>query len=119
MSFEGYKQILCINGHYDQCDVYEYFEPKQWRCKHCGAIVRWVNTVDLTNGSYGEDPNTGESIRIDGYVELKVRQAAPTCDKCRHTTGPVVYHIPTDEGHLLDIKVEEKEEYGEFEGDKS
>ena len=68
MSFEGYYQILCKNGHKHSCDCYEepmftvtqppyYMDMDDaesyplWTCS-CGAHATWWNLVDETNGSY-------------------------------------------------------------------
>jgi len=115
MSFEGYYQILCSNGHYSMVNVYA-FNKKSWRCRHCGNPTRWTNTVDTTNGSWGENPDTGESERIDNYIDLEVAHIAPCCDKCGQSTGPCVYRVPEDVGTLLDIKAEEEDD-NEFVGE--
>lgn len=95
MSYEGYEQFLCSNGHYMTADAYA--DPIQV-CK-CGAKVVWWNSVDITNGTYDEDGN-----RIDGYVELQVKQSAvyEECPCCHHRElkSEETYHIPTDKGHL-------------------
>lgn len=63
MSYEGYVQILCTNGHESVVDCYENpnfggwerddweGDVPLWRC-HCGALAAWYNNVDTTNGSY-------------------------------------------------------------------
>lgn len=66
MSFEGYYQVLCKNGHYWE-DAYCYHvhspgeepcpacDPEEWRCDDCGAKRAWINTVDDTNcDDYGK-----------------------------------------------------------------
>jgi len=76
MSFEGYDQILCENGHYHTHDCYNYTDFNAWTC-FCGAKCAWYNTVDETNGTH--DPDTGE--RIDDYVELE--EVEPCLDTTR------------------------------------
>lgn len=39
MSFEGYYQCLCKNGHYFESDVYEYEEIKMACCPICN---KWI-----------------------------------------------------------------------------
>ena len=98
MSYEGYNQVLCKNGHYETFDVY-MDSIEHWKCSACGEGVRWWNGVDLTNGSYDDD-----GTRIDGYVHLKVlKEFNCACDKCgvKHTFSPTVYEIPKDKGHLI------------------
>lgn len=51
MSYEGYTEFLCKEGHYfcmDCCD------DGVTRCPRCGATVAYTNSVDQTNG---EDPD--------------------------------------------------------------
>jgi len=99
MSYEGYTQYLCPNGHYDTVDAYDDFhyfdeesqEDVRWKCRECGEGPAWWNMVNLTNGSYYEDE------RIDGYVDLELERDTPTCTcECGHVhaTGPAVYKIP-------------------------
>lgn len=112
MSFEGYYQILCVNGHLDGEDVYS-FDEKTWRCRHCRASAQWINKVNTTNGSWDFDAETGEQIRIDNHVELEKCRPAEFCDKCHQEIAPCTYYIPTDQGHSVSIS--ETEIDGEFE----
>jgi len=78
MSYEGFIQVLCKNGHYHGIDCYElpifsteegqdwYPDQPVWTCPICGSNAFWTNNVDVTNGSFDEDGN-----RIDGYVEIQ------------------------------------------------
>lgn len=47
MSYEGYREQLCMVGHYLAQDAYAE-EPSH--CPHCGAPVRYTHRVDQTNG---------------------------------------------------------------------
>ncbi len=109
MSYEGYEQLLCENGHYLTEDCYEFdsSDTEEWRCPVCQAKLAWWNSVDITNGSY-EDIDcddaqyilrthagvrdeevemaervvaTGKSerVQIDGYVELEIDKPAEKC----------------------------------------
>jgi len=94
MSYEGYEQVLCENGHYFTFDCYDYWQEDKWVCPICGAKSAWSNMVDVTNGSFENDA-WGELIRIDGYVSLKVKDECK-CECC----GTVLerrYKIPTEE----------------------
>jgi hypothetical protein len=83
MSYEGYTQVLCKNGHYHTYDCYTWScicdtswdidkqEPREWKCPICQASLAWRNGVNLTNGSFEVNPETGKEERIDGYVELE------------------------------------------------
>jgi hypothetical protein len=106
MSFEGYYQKLCKNGHYATVDVYnDYLE---WKCAVCGEKEAWSNIVDYTNGTYEHDPDTdeyvcdakGKKIRIDGYIDLEISRPALrcTCKDCgnTHSVSATIYKIPKD-----------------------
>jgi hypothetical protein len=58
MSFEGYFQLLCANGHYFTADAYYYDTHEDCPCLACGAEVVWENLVDTTN------------VETEGYVKL-------------------------------------------------
>ena len=95
MSYEGYVQRLCKNGHYHAFDCYSDIEQEEWKCPHCGEGCVWVNNVDQTNGSFDEN-----DVRIDGYVELEEteesKMAVCTCKDCgfKHRSRPPTYKIP-------------------------
>lgn len=92
MSFEGYNQILCCNGHLAEVDVY-FMDVKDWNCPHCEERATWWNIVDTTNGSFDDD---GE--RIDGYVFPEEKEPAQKCrcSECghEHISKPATYLIP-------------------------
>ena len=100
MSFEGYVQILCENGHLNSRDAIDwmYSELSDYKCEECGGKLVWENTVDETNGV---DPETGYGY---GYVELEVDKPAVvcTCDKCgnKHEVEAETYKIPEVKGAL-------------------
>ena len=90
MSYEGYTQYICGNGHY--CHL---FSPQACLlssnacCPDCESEYVWENSVDLTNGSYDIDGN-----RMDGYIELEIVNQ----EKCEHCDSilSTVYKIPED-----------------------
>ncbi len=92
MSFEGYHQVLCENGHYDQVDIWSFIDLENFKCEKCEAKGAWQNLVNLTNGSFENHPITGEETRIDGYVELEIdkQEVCPTCKQ----TISLTYKIP-------------------------
>lgn len=100
MSFEGYYQLICKNGHEYTADIYG--EEENTPCPHCQAQAAWWHMVDCTNGSYDDEGN-----RIDGFVDLNpyLKSEARTCccASCGniHTASPATYHIP-EEGHKVD-----------------
>jgi hypothetical protein len=94
MSYEGYDQVLCENGHYHTYDCWEFWNDERWSCSTCGAKAAWSNMVDVTNGSYEYD-EWGEELRIDGYVELHILEEC----RCEHC-GSILerrFKIPTEE----------------------
>ena len=95
MSWSGYTQRLCKNGHLLSSTAYlDEAEP----CLICGAGQVWWNQVDLTNGSFDGDK------RIDGYIELERAEEpkeaciCPICNN-KHMFLPPVYKIPDKGGH--------------------
>lgn len=87
MSYEGYTQTLCINGHYKEIDCNDNIEKY---CKKCKKELVWFNSVDLTNGSYNQ-----KGKRIDGYINLKVSKRI-VCKHCK-TALDIIYKIPKKE----------------------
>jgi len=88
MSFEGYYQILCENGHYDEMDVYAMEANGEWNCYNCGTDKFTTNIVDTTNGVIeGTD-------RCPGYVEMKLVHKK----KCEHCDSILerLYERPTE-----------------------
>lgn len=92
MSFEGYYQILCEQGHYSYSDAHS-FSPEKWECSICKGKHKWSNLVDTTNGSFDEN-----NERIDGFIELtpKKQPVYCTCKGCgiRHIKEEATYEIP-------------------------
>jgi hypothetical protein len=99
MSYEGYEQVLCENGHYFTYDCYEWdFYGglcEDWRCPICGTEVGWCNSVDITNGSWDENTPMDDEHRIDGYVPLQLLNEA-RCKECGHILEQR-FKIPTEE----------------------
>jgi hypothetical protein len=85
MSWEGFYQKLCKNGHYFTEDASIYCEETE-KCPICGEKFVWKNTVDETNGSFEG------SVRIDGYINLEVDKEVK-CKECGHTLE-ITYKIP-------------------------
>ena len=83
MSYEGYSQLLCKNGHNWNLNCHEmpdlmYEESRDVLCPKCGEKAVWENMVNVTNGSFDED---GE--RIDGFIDLKIKsQKSGICSEC-------------------------------------
>jgi len=96
MSYEGYEQFLCENGHFWTVDCYD----SRTKCPDCKGKAVWFNGVDLTNGSWDDNGR-----RIDGYVKLEIDVPAEecTCEKCGHKHNKTVatYKIPKNKGHRI------------------
>ena len=84
MSYEGYSQFLCKNGHESLRDCYE---DDLIICPKCNEQIVWSNMVDTTNGSYDEEGN-----QIDGYVDLKIKEQK--CCSCCNNILETIYEIP-------------------------
>jgi len=112
MSYEGFVQILCKNGHYFSFNCYndptspaEWGEDKEkWKCPNCGEGISWRNNVDQTNCCIGfdscreeEHKKTCNSIGF-GYIELEIDKPKETkqCKECGHihTVKKETYKIP-------------------------
>ena len=100
MSYEGFTQALCVNGHYQECDCHD--DPAD-PCPECGAAIVWRNEVDVTNGSWDDDGN-----RIDGYVEMRQveKPNVCVCEACGHShiIEPAKYIIPREHPRRMNRK---------------
>lgn len=54
MSYEGYNEYLCENGHYNVVDCY-YDDIKI--CS-CNSKMKYYHSVDITNGYEENNPST-------------------------------------------------------------
>jgi len=93
MSYEGFTQYLCKNGHYSVRDAYDDFDfgENEWKCKYCAEPAAWWNMVDQTNGSFDDDGK-----RIDNAVELEIVQEHVCVCQCgnKHFSAPTIYKTP-------------------------
>lgn len=106
MSWEGYQQNLCTNGHAFDTDADVDINDPDFKCPRCQAKVAWFNIVDLTNGCFNVDLDGNETDeRIDGMVMLQQLTPAEICkcDACGHchTSKPATYRIPDIGGHRI------------------
>lgn len=90
MSYEGYEQWLCKQGHYFCFDCYSLPLKEKWECPVCGQGLAWTNGVDQTNG--------GE-VR---YVSLKIKtktkfESCPTCEHAK-VVEVETFKIPNNKG---------------------
>lgn len=82
MSFEGYYQTICQNGHYNEID-WLAFEHGTILCDECHASLLWRGPrISTTNGT---DDDYGQRIEMNPDAENKV-PLPPTCTFCnKHT----------------------------------
>jgi DNA-directed RNA polymerase subunit RPC12/RpoP len=81
MSFEGYNQVLCANGHLSEFDVYAELE----KCSYCGAKFIWSHIVDQTN-------DEGKRFKFKKISDDQY-DVCLTCGTKKLIT-PAVYKIP-------------------------
>lgn len=85
MSYEGYVQALCVNGHLRTWDA--YVEDYDWFAStpcSCGAPFAFRHSVDTTN-------DDGKPLTFEVDVPAVVR----TCDMgCVHIVEETRYRIP-------------------------
>lgn len=93
MSYEGYEQHICKNGHYfNNYDIYSVmFSDDPVKCSYCQAPSAWRNCVDQTNG-----PSQGV-IPMEKFNAFLVSPAEH--QECNlghfHLTKEAVYRVPT------------------------
>ena len=88
MSYEGFEQVLCANGHYEILDCHEDIE--KYCCIKCNAKIVWTNSVDTTNCEHF------------GYIDMAKFIDSPieytTCNLGHmHCIKEQIYRIPTKE----------------------
>lgn len=96
MSYEGFEQHICANGHYFTCEESfgGYFGEDGSSCPVCKASSAWCNGVDQTNGS-----SEGE-IKYDDLIKnFQIKEeVVETCNLGhKHLKEPILFRIPTRE----------------------
>ena len=67
MSYEGYEEYLCEQGHHL---VYDCYEMEPVICFHCGSKLTYWHPVDQTNGIENDNPSTfNAKTEVIGYDE--------------------------------------------------
>ena len=96
MSYEGYSQFWCKNGHYWTVDCNElpnlqYEEDKKQKCPICNEEEVFENMVNITNGSFDDD-----GTRIDNFIEPEIIKEEKLICKCgnEHICGCSTYKVP-------------------------
>lgn len=96
MSYEGYVQVICKNGHLDHCPddcLYDEDEP----CEYCGAEIVWRNHVDDTN------------CEDYGYIDMDKLELAPLKPATAVDTQqllqkqPIVYQLRKKQNNFVCI----------------
>ena len=96
MSYEGFEQWLCEDGHYFVYHVYFTPDPDKWRCNICGKPLAWSNIVDQTNNGYASDGSYDDI----GYVKMTAlphdgtTRVCPVCDGTGQAPTEPRYEIP-------------------------
>jgi len=96
MSYEGYEQLICRNGHYHIGDCWEIGigdkAEDNWHCPNCNESLTWINSVDTTS-------DEGNPIKL----EIKTSAGTCTCTVCGniHAVRPETYHVPENGGHRI------------------
>ena len=89
MSFEGYYEALCEDGHLTNIDQFSDLETGD-PCSVCGKPIKYIHVVDQTNG-------------IEDETHLKLAVVSPevreTCSCCGHVSvkEPAKYSVELDE----------------------
>jgi hypothetical protein len=95
MSYEGYYQVLCEEGHLFIVDAYDwqYGEEEPNICPICGKKPVWENAVD--------DTNCDQFGLI--HLQVKIPGEECICRECgiRHIKKHTTYYIPKGKGRLL------------------
>lgn len=95
MSYAGYYQNICSNGHKAEVSSeVEYGYSNTPKCKFCGEKIVFSNSVDQTNcEEWGiileEDWNKVFLLTPDEYQVCNLN--------CSHLIKPATYRIPTKE----------------------
>jgi len=108
MSFEGYYEAICNNGHRYTFDCYEIedYLDENPKCD-CGSHCVFCNMVDTTNG-----PADGK-ISEEGWKSILISpEESQTCNLGHiHVTSRAVYGIPTKK-EMEKFRVYYDDEYG-------
>ena len=113
MSFEGFYQYICKNGHAFELDVFVTSQCCT-RCPICKEVPIWQNLVDQTNCCVGkkcckdsEEKKTCEGRGI-GYIKLE-KESDDKYEECKHCCNikcikHETYKIPSGKGHMINQK---------------
>jgi hypothetical protein len=93
MSYEGYEQHICKNGHYFEVDANEALIGEEARCFTCKETSAWHNPVDETN--YEQNGKIPYEVLHEKYLK---EPDICKCDKCgdQHLKT-AIFNIPPAE----------------------
>ncbi len=94
MSYEGYDQCLCKNGHLSEFDCSaSYYDEDDRKCPNCGEEIVFTNSVDQTNGEY-----YGKILDLT-WLHLQISPAKEEVCNLGHThvMEEARYRVPTKE----------------------
>jgi hypothetical protein len=96
MSYEGYFQALCENGHYNQFPELYDSDSSPECCHICKSKIVWTNMVDDTNGDHwGLIPPDLFNAFLQSTSKVE------TCNLGhKHVIVHEVYNLPTEEETL-------------------
>lgn len=100
MSYEGYVQRLCEDGHYSTVEAY-FTSNDMDNCpvlvngNPCAKPIAWTNDVDQTN-------DNGDDTVVTLTRTHDTRTHTCECGNV-HTIEPDRFHIPTDKGWRISI----------------
>lgn len=101
MSYEGYCQYICKNGHrFDGIDIWQARDAEvDVRCNICNAKWNFINEVDKTNGE-----DFGYICEQDWYRFLVTSEKIAICNYGhKHVLEYATYRIP-DESETYNIR---------------
>lgn len=106
MSYEGYDQLLCENGHYSTEHPYHY--GIQY-CAICGAQIVWQFCVDQTNGcEHDEEEHRDDCCGIP-LSEFPIREPEQShdCSECgtHIVKRAATYHPPPGKGARIPLEI--------------
>ncbi len=94
MSYEGYIQYWCKNGHYW---TYDCYGPTFASCPTCAGAIAVENSVDETNR------------HTQGRIEPILVEKGAKCPTCAHPIGEDTYKIPNPKTDRIFIDEVEEE----------
>jgi hypothetical protein len=89
MSYEGFEEHLCANGHLRIFDAFDSIIDEDMKC-NCGAPFVFCHSVNQTNGVIAGDSSTvGYHFRIDTPAKFEICNLGH-----RHVIEEIRYKIP-------------------------